>query len=500
MRIPFPERIPTNRVAIFAAVLFAVQQFEGTPLYFSACSVAFVLIAALAFNTAGGLTSTAGVYILSYSLLDVIIGLSYKAYLGEPADSNLLDPHTTILAFLGSITALFATVIVSRRFARRSGVLQTVLKDSGMYRASVGCMAFGAAGGFIISLLGEGGSALRSAFTQLDQLIPLGIIIGVMYEIRRSGGTRSTNPAITFGIVYCFFFYGVLGFSKQGMLLPVVCWALPVCAMRYRLSRLQVVAGLLFVFVVFYYLVPFSQYGRNSNQVESPTFSQNVAYAIQLLEHPNQTRQKYLEATEGDAGGYYNSPQGFWDRLQFISVDDGLINVTDQGMVLGLAPIKEQLLNAVPHILWPSKPPVRYGGNYYMHEINGQPPDEGDTTTGISFSPTAEAYHWAKWVGIFVVAPLIWLPLFVFYDWLIGDIRATPWGLLVLAQLSHIGPEAMLSGLIHFLTFDTEIFVFCALFATWVAPIFAIAVLGPDRRKAPLRTSFQPAPAPRVSQ
>ncbi len=491
MRIPFPERIPINRVALFAAALFAVQQFEGTPLYFSASSVAFLLIATLAFNTAGGLARTAGIYVFFYSMMDVVIGLFYKAYLGEPADSNLLDPHTTILAFLGSITSMFAAVIVSRRFARRPGVLQNILIDANMYRASVGCIVFGIAGGFIISLLGSGGNALLSAFTQLDQLIPLGIIVGVMHEIRRSGGTRSTNMTIALAAGFYFLYWGLLGYSKQGMLEPVVCWALPVCVMRYRLSRLQVVLGLCGVFILFYYLVPYSQYGRNANQDENPTFGQKLQTSIDLLEHPNRTRQKYLEATAGNVGGYYNSPQGFWNRLQFISIDDSLINVTDQGKVVGLGPLKEGLLNTVPHIIWPGKPPPRYGGNYYTHEINNQPFDEGDTTTGISFSPTAEAYHVAKWVGIFVVAPLIWLVLFIFYDWLIGDIRATPWGLLVFAQLSHTAPEGMLSGLIHFLTFDTEIFIFCALFATWVAPLFAIAVLGPDRRRPAIRFAFQ---------
>jgi len=50
VRIPFPERVRINRVAIFAAVLFAIQQAEGTDLFFSLGCVAFILIAAFAFN------------------------------------------------------------------------------------------------------------------------------------------------------------------------------------------------------------------------------------------------------------------------------------------------------------------------------------------------------------------------------------------------------------------------------------------------------------------
>ncbi len=494
MRLPFPERAPLNRVAIFAGVLFSVQKFEGTPLYFSIGCVAFILLAALAFNAAGGLTRSSGAYVFFYSLLVVIVGLCYKAYLGEPANSNLLDPQSDILAYVGSIAAMLAVVIVSRRFTRKSGLMQNMLKESGMYRASIGCMVFGLSGVFIIALLGPEGAKLNSAFTQLNQLLPLAIIIGVMYEIRHSHGRRSINLPVTLVAVFYFINWGLFGFSKQGMLLPLICWALPVCALRFRLSGIQVIACLFAVFVIFHYLTPYADYGRNFRS-EAQTFTQHIDLSVRLLEHPEDTRQKYLDSTVGNSGGYYNTSQGFWDRLQFISVDDGLINLTDHGHVFGLWPVKATFLNAIPHVIWPNKPDLNLGNNY-MHEINGQPLDEGDTTTGISFSPTGEGYHWAKWIGIFVVAPLIWLLLFVVLDSLIGDIRTSPWGLLVLALLSHTAPEGMLSGAIAFLTFGVEAVVFCALFATYVAPFFAIAVLGPKRRRFAPQPSFRPLPHP----
>jgi hypothetical protein len=391
---------------------------------------------------------------------------------------------------------MLGAVLVSRRLSRRSGLMQNLLKESGMYRASIGCIVFGVAGGFIIALLGEEGAKIGTAFTQINQLIPLGIIIGVMYQIRRSYGARSVNLPTAFAIIFVFIIYGLFSFSKQGMLLPLICWALPVCAMRYRLTSLQMGSCMFALFIIFHYLTPYADYGRNFRG-EANTFSEKVALSDRLLEHPDQTRQKYLDSTVGASGGYYNTPQGFWGRLQFISVDDGLINLTDHGHVFGLWPVKATFLNAIPHVIWPNKPDLNLGNNY-MHEINGQPMGEGDTTTGISFSATGEAYHWAKWFGIFAVAPLIWLLLFVVLDSLIGDIRTSPWGLLVLAGLSHIAPEGMLSGAIAFLTVGVEAVIFCALFATFVAPFFAIAVLGPDRRwtQRPVSPSTQPALTP----
>jgi hypothetical protein len=278
------------------------------------------------------------------------------------------------------------------------------------------------------------------------------------------------------------------------LLLPLLCWALPVCALRYRLTGVQVLACLLGVFLIFHYLFPYAQYGRSFRE-DNATYSRDVAIAMPLIEHPMDTRKKYEETTTEDPPGYYNTTQGFWDRLQMISVDDGLINATDQGKVFGLWPVKATFLNAIPHILWPDKPDLRFG-NRYTHEFNPKMPEE-DTTTGISYSATAEGYHWAKWVGILVVAPLLWFLLFIVYDKLLGDLRASPWGLLVIAQISHTAPEGMLSGVIYLVTFGVEIFVFCALFATYIAPLFAIAVLGPDRRQTahlnPLR--YMPIPA-----
>lgn len=487
MRLPFPERIPLERTAIFAAGLFVVQQLEHTALYFSVGCVFFLLVATFAFNIAGGLTRTSGAYIFFYSVLVVLIGLCYKAYLGEPADSNLQDPHTTIKVYAGGISAMLAAVLVSQRLSRKTGILQNILKESEMYRASIGCMVIGIGVPILISLLGPSGAWLKTAFTQLNQLIALAIIIGVMFEIRRSGGTRSLNLPVTLVAIYFFVYYGLVAFSKQGMLTPLYCWIVPVAALRYRLSALQVASCLIAVFLIFHYLVPYSQYGRDF-VTERTNTQQRFAIATQLLEHPEDTRQRYIEANAGSAG-YYNTPQGFWDRLQFISVDDGLITITDQGKVFGLSPIGATFLNAVPHVFWPNKPSLSYG-NLYQHEIGGI--SDEDTTTGISFSPTAEAYHMAKWVGVLVVAPLVWLLLFVVFDSLFGDLRTTPWGLLVIGQISHVAPEGALNGAIGLLTFGTEIFVFCAVFATWVAPAFATVVLGADRRRTARRMSLDP--------
>src|SRR5580698_7982999 len=107
---------------MFTIVLFVVQKLEVTPLYFClGCSV-FILIAAFTFNTAGGLTRISGAYVFFYSVLVFIVGICYKAILGEPAQTNLLAPRTDIEAYVGSIVGLYAAVIISRRFSRKTAL------------------------------------------------------------------------------------------------------------------------------------------------------------------------------------------------------------------------------------------------------------------------------------------------------------------------------------------------------------------------------------------
>jgi hypothetical protein len=52
-------------------------------------------------------------------------------------------------------------------------------------------------------------------------------------------------------------------------------------------------------------------------------------------------------------------------------------------------------------------------------------------------------------------------------------------------MLSHSAPEGMITGLIAIMTFGTEALLFCAFFASRIAPYFSVIVLGPDKRIQP---------------
>ncbi len=55
----------------------------------------------------------------------------------------------------------------------------------------------------------------------------------------------------------------------------------------------------------------------------------------------------------------------------------------------------------MPHFLLHNKPNIGFG-NIYSHELGGMIAED-DSTTGISFSPSGEGFHIARWTGVLIV-------------------------------------------------------------------------------------------------
>ena len=482
MRIPFPVHIRLWHAFCFAGLLFTAQLLEGTSLYFSVCCVLFIIISTAAFNLAGGLSRPAGAYVFFYSSLTVIVGLCWKAVIGEPADSNLLNPLLTIRVFLAGITAMLAAVYISRKLTTKHALLRNAVTEANMQNATIGCMVTGLFISFLLmALTWESGSTL-SAVAQINRFLPLAMILGIVHQIRKSGGTSSINlPVLVSGAAM--FAMGVLGFSKEGMFAPLLCWAVAAGSQRYKVSLFQVIGAVLVVVFMFHFLVPYSQYGRNFRS-ETGSFRENYDIAISMLSHLEDVRQQSNavvedQSAEAPSRSYYSTPQGFFDRLQMISVDDALIDLTERNGAFGYSPIIMGFENLVPHFLWPNKPNIGFG-NIYSHELGGMIADD-DSTTGISFSPSGEGFHMARWTGVLIVAPILWIMLFTAFDSLCGNVTESPWGLLVIAQFAHSAPEGMLGGVIYMLGFITLSITVAALTAAYVMPVLGTLFKGPEQ-------------------
>ncbi len=491
MRLSLPERIPMSYAFVYAAALFLLQQVEHTSLYFSACSFLFIVISTLAFNVAGGLTRVSGGYIFFYSVLAVILGITVKVFVGEPGDSNLLRPHLTITVYVATSVMLLLSAIAARRFTRRRPLLGSLVNDATLSRATVGCLVVGIVLSVATRTVDRGSGSVVSALFQINRFCELAIILGVTHSIRSSGGRRSINTPVILGSLTLIILGGLFGFSKEGFFVPLVCWALPAAAQRLRLNFAQLVGLVLTGLFLAYYMVPYSQYGRTQMQAG---LGPSLGVTIRLLSNLSDVRQKF-EAEQAqnasEPGGYFNKSQGILGRLQMISIDDLLHDATERQGVEGYFPLWTDVENLVPHLFWPGKP-VYLWGNIYAHEA-GVPIGEEDFYTGISFSPAGEGYHLGKWTGILVVAPLLWIAMFVLFDSLCGDVRQSPWGLLVITYFAHGAAEGMLGGVIYAMWFLGFAIVFTAVLTGYVMPILGALFIGPPQDTVADRRSMAAA-------
>ena len=290
MRIPYPERIPLQYAISFATLLSAVQLYQGTNPFFSLYSFLFIVIATIAFNLAGGLSRPSGAYVFFYAVLAVILGLCWKAILGEPADSHLLLPLLTMQVFLGGITAMLGAVFISRRLTAKRPLLGRMVTDANIQNATVGCMVTGLALTLALMFLPRQNGTILSSLSQINRFLPMAIILGVIHQIRRSGGTSSVNlPVLISGTAI--FVEGLISFSKEGMFTPFVCWLIAVGSQRYKIKLYQVVGLIAVAIFMTQYLVPYSQYGKNYKSQTGDT-TENIKTAMSFLPNLGDIRKK----------------------------------------------------------------------------------------------------------------------------------------------------------------------------------------------------------------
>lgn len=159
-----------------------------------------------------------------------------------------------------------------------------------------------------------------------------------------------------------------------------------------------------------------------------------------------------------------------------IPPDDQLFSFSAKDHYEGLAPIYQYFANLLPHFLNPNKQ-ITFGGNLYAHEM-GAGLAEDDYTTGISFSPVAEAFHCEGWGGIFFLLPVIWILLFSSVDFVVGDMTKYPWGLMVVVWMAHGAPEQLVGGMIYFMGYGNFGMMLAIIVVTRIAPILGTLLLG----------------------
>ncbi|WP_263416864.1 hypothetical protein [Terriglobus albidus] len=490
MRIPFPTKVPLWGAILFAIVLCLLEVLQGTSTFFALGVFAYVMVATLAFNAAGGLSTPSGGYIFFHVVLTALLGFVMKAILWEAADSRLRVPETTILANVGFVFVLLVAVYVKRPLTKKPAILSGLITPASARQATIGCIIIAVGIDIFSAISGLENGSFASALHRLNSFLPLAILISTYDTVKRSGGRKNVSLIAVFAGAYTFVSVGILMYSKEGMLAGLVAWLIAVAASGGRLSIRQIAFLLIAGAGIVYYLVPYAQGGRNDRFTPGSA----VDKAINNLSRIDEFRAE-LSSEAGDTKSkeneplFYDAPVGaFLERLQMISWDDAMLETVINDGKLGYTPLWTYLYNAVPHFLWPDKPLTTWG-NFYAHRIGVLADD--DVTTGVSFSPVTEAFGMDGWNSLFFVCPFIYIIVFAVIDSVGGDVRETPWGLLYTLVSAHGANEGLLDTPTSMVTFMTPVLIGLAYFTVYVLPLIG-GLLLPRSRTAIMQGRRQP--------
>ena len=236
MRIHLPTHISVPKTLLFTAALALVELVEGTEPMYALLVFCYFMLSVFAFNTAGGFSRPSGAYIFFYSTLVAGVGTVYKALLGQPAHTHLAAPVLVMGIYAATAGMLLLAAFLTRR------IVTTVNGVAGVFHVPRMNLSTSALGCIVMVLLinnasvlfPAGAGSVLHAVAMVNYFLPLGILLGTVAAVRRSGG-RSSTSALTVGAMVYSTVLGLMSFSKQAMFTPFVCWVLGVAWARYSI-------------------------------------------------------------------------------------------------------------------------------------------------------------------------------------------------------------------------------------------------------------------------
>lgn len=483
MKVTLPSRVPITWLLSFALGMLALELVEGTSILMALIANAFIVVAGLAFNQAGGLQYPSGAYICFNALLSGLIGMIGKVTLGEPLQSNLLAPERTMTVYLVSMGVMYGAALVTSTLRRPTGILQDTLAGVDTNQIAAGCYLLATLPQYVLPV------SVIATFIQFNYFGILAIMLPVYQRARMTDGRSSFSRVSLFVWAYLTIKFGIFEFSKEGMFAPTVAWAAAALAAGYRITVRKAVVLAVTVIPAVMILTPFSQIGRNYRGTADLT-----PVIIELLTHPSRTRQLYEEDAlwtqlSTVSFHWFNKPQGLMDRLTLAPVDDALIYVTDHGHKGTTETFKSYLLNAIPRYVYPNKP-MLHVGNDYAHEVGLLADD--DASTSVSFTGMADGYHQAHWYGVTLLAGSLYVVLFLVCDSVTGPVGRCRWALIYILWFSHLGAEGMLNAPVYGATTLTLAVLVAYMVATRFAPLLGALLTLPQKEFLKTRGAVLP--------
>jgi hypothetical protein len=388
------------------------------------------------------------------SLKLVVISQAAKSFFGEPGDSRLRMPVTTIGMLLVGLASMTIAVALVRLARVRRHLFAADASPESLRVAAIVTFALGAMSHLGVMTTGVEDGALQvgglpGLLRQWAFCLSLAVAFATAYVIRKSEGRTLCGWFNGVPVVF-FFAIGVLSASKQGMFEPFLLVGLTAVAFRFRFAVAHVVVGAMFLVLAVGLLFPFGQVARNYTRgydfVETvTTTAEFAARHFGSLEGFRQLHEQYDDAAErAELTQYYERTIGLLERVSLIKMADLLVAATAREGPSEWDTITHGFKMVLPRFVYPNKPAVNTGT--YLGKKAGVI-SEDDWGTQVSFGFVADAYSAFGWAGVALIPGIVTACFLLLFNWFVGPLERNVWCVYLFVEFQHFFAEQTISAM-----------------------------------------------------
>lgn len=437
MRIPFPKFIPYRAMLAVLAIVLLIQLVQGTDPVFAVLMLIAQVAAVAAFNRMEGMTHMAGAFCMFAVLPNVTVPELTHIVLGQPGDYNLRHPVTTA----GVCAVFFLSVLSAALFVsltRPPKPLVDRIPFSILELRVVSAVACAICIGIAYAALTQVGDLQDGSFLAaishfFSLLLATSIMLATYIRLTLTNGRSSMNWYVAFLLILGLV-PGILGASKEGMLLPILCWFVVVAASGHRFSVWGGLVIVGFCFLIWIFVYPFSQNARSPIR-EADTLSQKVALIISFVRDPSQFGDSSQVYEESDEFGTESAKVNIVKRFSLLQSIDMLIDADQKEGYTPLSRYLPVVFSLIPHSLWADRPSI-VTSNELGHKA-GFKISDNDITTGIEIGSPALFFDVGGWVSLSASAILMFSGFFYVTRRIVGTAEHGVWALVPIGAESH---------------------------------------------------------------
>jgi hypothetical protein len=440
--------------------LFICELLIGTDLSF-AVQIALTLLAATLTIRVLGPASISGLMIGFMMFTYVGFSQIAKTVLGQPAQTNLAAPDTTVSVILIGTLSICAGALLVDRFLRGRRLLEyrfTTDQLVGLRNLSfiVGGIStainYQQAGADFTDASYGGIGAIANEFSFFTYLA---LMADCWAVLTRSDGRRSTSPTVLLQIG-ALTVYGILSNSKQGTALALVAYLIASIAYRRRVTKWQILVTAASAIVGVIVIYPATQLIRGRASVNHSVagsaddlLQQFVADPASVMREWDLYRSVPIEQMSVHEQGlfYLGSIDDLVGRFLLIANTDVIVDAVNEKGPYGLDLVTHGFLMAMPTLLLPDKPRINTCDLItWFYGIRPEMDEPSNPTIGIF----ADCYAAALWPGV-VIFPflmmLIFLPTVQIYG---RNISGNLIAAFLFLKYMHIFVEVQLEGYVGY--------------------------------------------------